>query len=71
VPGIVGFDPSEASNILRSVGLVLGSGHGVNTLDCSLLGIVLSQNPGNGSVVPAGSAVNYGFGVLPRGHSCE
>lgn len=72
VPDISGVSPGAAGTILRSAGLALGVRTGVSpTIDCSLLGLIVSQSPEGGSQVPAGSPVNYRTAVLARGHSCE
>jgi hypothetical protein len=71
VPNIIFARPLRAATILRAAGLVPGNQSQTPTIDCAAVGLVVEQNPGAGSQVPAGSSVDFSVGVLARGHSCS
>jgi beta-lactam-binding protein with PASTA domain len=59
VPLLVGQNKSEAADILESADLVEGDTEAV--VSEADLDIIVSQNPVAGTVVPAGSEVNYDY----------
>jgi alpha-tubulin suppressor-like RCC1 family protein len=66
VPNLRGETVSQASTRLQGAGLVLGGESTVVDNTCNNIGTVLSQSPGAGTSLPAGSAVSITIGVKPK-----
>jgi alpha-tubulin suppressor-like RCC1 family protein len=66
VPNLRGETVSQASTRLQGAGLVLGGESTVVDNTCNNIGRVLSQSPGAGTSLPAGSAVSITIGVKPK-----
>jgi hypothetical protein len=65
VPDLTGDSTSVAASALSAAGLTLGQVTAVNDNTCNNIGTVMSQNPGAGSQVVAGTAVNITIGQMP------
>jgi hypothetical protein len=66
VPNLRGETVTQASSALRSAGLTLGGESTVVDNTCNNINKVVSQNPGAGTSLPAGSSVSITIGVKPR-----
>ncbi len=66
VPRLTGLPKPRAEAALRNVGLV-PSGTGVEEMDLKLDGIVLNENPVEGTFVAVGTTVTFTYGVPPPG----
>jgi alpha-tubulin suppressor-like RCC1 family protein len=65
VPNLRGETVTQASSTLRSAGLTLGGESTVVDNTCNNINKVLSQSPGAGTSLPAGSSVSVTIGVKP------
>jgi hypothetical protein len=65
VPNVLGDTTAEASLAIALSGLNLGTVSSVIDRTCNNIGLVVSQNPAAGSVVPPGTPVNIAIGQLP------
>ncbi len=65
VPNVVRLPTASADVTIRNSGLVVGAVDTKVDFLCERLGEVLSQSPSPGTVLPAGSPVNYTFAVEP------
>ena len=65
VPDLSGDSTSVAASALSAAGLTLGQVTTVNDNTCNNIGTVMSQNPGAGTQVVAGTAVNITIGQKP------
>ena len=63
VPKVVGSTVTEADQILRNEGLVLGERRDESTNDPQQVGKIISQSPEAGTAAPGQSAVNVRVGV--------
>jgi hypothetical protein len=66
VPDLSDTDLTEATTILGSVGLVVGSVRKTVDPTCNNIGLVTGQSPGAGTPVNPGSAVNLAIGIPPH-----
>ena len=66
VPDVRGSTVSSAARTLASHGFVRGVVRYYEDRSCNNIGLVISQNPVAGSVVPHGTAVNLSVGTRPR-----
>jgi beta-lactam-binding protein with PASTA domain len=64
-PDRPGDTTAEASLAIALSGLNLGTVSSVIDRTCNNIGLVVSQNPAAGSVVPPGTPVNIAIGQLP------
>ena len=68
VPNILDMTRPQASNALAAAGLRLGA----QTVECGKPGLVLSQDPGPGTMVAPGTGVKYTLGIRASGgHQCN
>jgi hypothetical protein len=66
VPDLRGQTSSAATATLQAVGLVRGTVTSRPDASCNSIGVVMSQSPARGTVVPPGSVVSYTVGSRPR-----
>jgi V8-like Glu-specific endopeptidase len=66
VPDLRGQTSSAATATLQSVGLVRGTVSSRTDPSCNSIGVVMSQSPARGTVVPPGSVVSFTIGTRPR-----
>jgi hypothetical protein len=66
VPSLIGDTLAYAGTVLTAAGLTLGTVTYVADYTCATIGLVRSQDPPPGTVVPGGTAVSVVLGKAPR-----
>jgi beta-lactam-binding protein with PASTA domain len=69
VPNLLGRSTTNASNAVTAAGLTVGNIGTLVDFRCASLDNVLTQTPAPGTQLPAGSPVDFKYGI-PPGNGC-